>query len=63
MSHDGLKNLLQEDDASEFLKGLSDKERKPQYARNRLPESPESFTKEEREAALAIFAPASDAKE
>lgn len=52
--------LLQEDDASKFLDSLPEAERRPQYIQNRLPKSPESFSKEEVEAAKAIYAPAED---
>jgi hypothetical protein len=57
MSHDRLKGILQEDDASKFLESLPDKERRPQYVKNALPPSPNTFTEEEREAALAVFSP------
>jgi hypothetical protein len=55
-----LKRILQEDDASKFLDSLPEAERRPQYIQNRLPKSPESFSKEEVEAAKAIYVPAED---
>ena len=65
MSHEKelLKGLLQEDHASTFLARLPKDERRPQYMTNRLPESPETFTKEEQAAALAIFTPDSPVKD
>ena len=55
-----LKRILQEDDASKFLDSLPEDERRPKYIQNRLPKSPESFSKEEVEAAKAIYDPAED---
>jgi hypothetical protein len=59
MSQDKLRQILVEDDASRFLEGLPEKERRPQYMKNALPTSPETFTEEEREAAMAVFSPPS----
>jgi hypothetical protein len=57
VSREKLKGILEEDDASKFLESLGEKERHPQYVTNGLPRSPESFSAEEREAAMAIFTP------
>lgn len=62
MSREDLKGILQEDDASKFLESLPEKERRPQYVKNKLMESPESFSEEERMAAEAIYAPKRDQK-
>jgi hypothetical protein len=57
MSREALKGILQEDDAARYLASLPEDQRRPQYVTNKLPPSPESFTKEEREAAMAVFSP------
>lgn len=52
-----LNGVLQDDHASVYLSSLTEKQRKPQYVTNGLPQSPKTFTKEERAAALETFTP------
>jgi hypothetical protein len=51
------QQVLQEDDASRFLESLNEDERRPQYIKNSLKKSPETFSDEEMEAAKKIYSP------
>ncbi len=51
------KDLLVEDDASRYLDELSAEERRPEYIRNRLPDTSTMFTEEEVDLAFQIFSP------
>ena len=57
MSRKHLEGILVEDDASKFLGALPDEQRRPQYIKNKLAKSPESYSDKELEAALSIFSP------
>ncbi len=57
MSQEHLKGILAKDDASKFLEALPDEQRRPQYIKNKLAASPESFSESELEAAFATFTP------
>jgi hypothetical protein len=55
--NDILKRMLVVDDASRYLDDLAPEQRRPQFVKNKLPESHRSFTKDERELAKQIYAP------